>query len=88
MEKDYERVKEIEYQMQKFEEAYAKECIEVYNQKGFDIYKSKWERKINKIAKKYADILSPLRVEHDFLREQLNEQEEIERKRKYTDIGI
>ncbi len=84
---DVERIKEVEYQMQKLEEAYGKECAELYKQRGFDMYAPKWNKKIEKLAKKYADLLTPLKLEHDDLRIRLNTEEEIRRKAKYKDIS-
>ena len=82
---DVERIKEIERQMQDIEEAYGKECADLYKQKGFDIYAPKWVNKIEKLAKKYAELLSPLKIEHDEIRERLNIEEEERRKKQYKD---
>ena len=82
---DVERIKEIERQMQDIEEAYGKECADLYKQKGFDIYAPKWVNKIVKLAKKYAELLSPLKIEHDEIRERLNIEEEERRKKQYKD---
>ena len=82
---DVERIKEIERQMQDIEEAYGKECADLYKQKGFDIYAPKWVNKIEKLAKKYAEQLSTIKIEHDEIRERLNIEEEERRKKQYKD---
>ena len=58
---------------------YAEECALLVKQKGFDEYSSKWQKKIDKIADKYSRILYPLQVEHEEIRERINEAEEEKR---------
>ena len=45
------------------------------------------EKKIDKLAHKYALLLVPLKEEHDELRILINEKKEEERKKKYKDMG-
>ena len=76
------RLEEIEYQISVLGDAFAKECLELEKNKGFDVYASKWKKKMSKIADKYATILVDLQEEHDEIREYLNLQEELERQKK------
>jgi len=86
METKLERARSLEEQIDNVEHAYAQECVNLYNQKGFDEYSPKWQKKISKLAGKYAEILLPLKAEHEELVELIAiEQEEI-RKKKYKDV--
>lgn len=83
---DLERIKELEYQIDNIQAAYAKEISKIYNSKGFDLYAPKWDNKIKKCASKYADLILPLKMEHEELRLKVIEEDEIIRKKKYKDL--
>ena len=85
MEQELERVREIEIQINHIQQACAEELAELYKKDGFDEYKPKWQRKISNIAKKYANLLAPLEIEHDELRDIINKKVEEQRKKKYVD---
>ena len=85
LEEILESLKSVESQIDEAERAYANECYELYKQKGFDEYAPKWQKKIRKIADKYATILVSLRADHDELRIEANRLEEAQRKKKYKD---
>lgn len=87
LQSDYERVKEIEDQLETINNSYVADCIKLYESKGFDSYSPRWQRKMTALAKKYADLISPLKEEHDELRELINEHAENERKQKYEEIN-
>ena len=76
-------IENVEKEIKKIQEDYAKECVDLYNKKDFDYYKPKWQRKIDKIAGKYADLLIPLHDKHNELRKEANIREEEIRKSKY-----
>jgi len=75
----------VEEEIKSLEKGYADECVELYKQKGFDLYKPKWAKKIEKVAGKYADLIIPLKDKYNELRKQANRLEEEERKKKYKD---
>lgn len=79
------RIKEIEYQLSVIEDAYVQETKKLEASKGFDIYNSKWKRKIRAVADKYAEIIVNLQDEYSEIREYLNMQEELKRKSKFVD---
>ena len=67
------------------EKAYAEECLVLSQQKGFDIYKPKWQRKLDKLAEKYAEYLVPERLKHKELLNEYEDKLEEKRKSQYRD---
>lgn len=82
---DVEKIKELEYQINKIQDAYGKDCAQLYKQPGFDIYSAKSKKKVDELATKYAKLLYPLQKEHSVIRERLNIEEEERRKKKYKE---
>ena len=81
---DEEKLERVNKDIDDAQRAYAEECAKLANQPGFDQYSKKWQKKIDKIADKYSRILYPLQVEHEEIRERLNDAEEENRKKQYT----
>ena len=79
------KLKEIEDNINDIEKAYAEECLALTKQKGFDMYKTKWKKKVNKIADKYAGELVDLQDKHSEIVKELDDKLEEQRKKKYKD---
>lgn len=79
-------IKNVEQEITNAEEAFSKECVDVYKSEGYDDSLKKWQKKIDNIASKYAKIIAPLKDKHDELREKYNTLEEENRKKKYKDV--
>ena len=80
---ELERIREIEYEIKKLQEAYVDEGAVLSRQRGFDVNSPKWQKKISKLADKYADLIFPLSEEHEELRGIVNAEAEAVRKSKY-----
>ena len=85
MEELKEQIKKIEEEINNMQKAYADECCILINQPGFDMYKPKWQKKMDKIAEKYADNLVDLEDEYKDMLKELNEKLEAKRKSQYRD---
>ncbi len=83
---DLERLRYIEEQIDSVMRGYAKEAKLLSDSKGFDCYAPKWNKKLNALAKKYADICYPLKKEHDEIRIRLNAEDEEKRKNSYKNV--
>ena len=83
MEELLKEIKNLEERLKELQEGYGQECVDLYNQKDFDYDKTKWQKKVKKIAKKYAGLIVPLQKKHEELRVKYNEKEEEIRKSKY-----
>ena len=75
---DEEKIALVEKEIEAIEMSYAEACVELTKEKGFDEYLPKWQKKIDKLAHKYALLLVPLKEEHDELRILINEKKEEE----------
>ena len=84
---DEEKLERVKKEIDEAQRGYAEECALLVKQKGFDEYSRKWQKKIDKIADKYSRILYPLQVEHEEIRERINEAEEEKRKRQFRNPG-
>ena len=85
MEARLERLREIEKRVEQLEEAYAEELAELSKSRGFDVYEKKWDKKMEQLAQKYADLIYPLKSEHDELRAEVNKDAEMRRKKQFRD---
>ena len=83
MEELLNRVNQIKQEIDDYIKQYADECVVLFQTKGFDQYKAKWQKKIRKIADKYAEFIVPLKDEHNKLCEEIEIKQEEIRKSKY-----
>ena len=83
---DEQRLEEIEKHMERLQQAYIDDYMEVTLQKGFDEYSPKWNKKLEKVAEKYVDYMAPLTEEYNAICDKLDKLAEAERKKKYKDV--
>ncbi len=82
---DRERLEEVEQDLNRLQKAWAQELAEMSKKRGFDMYAPKWEKKMQALANKYADLIYPLKAEQNRLADKLNDEEEAARRNKYVD---
>ena len=85
MEDDYQQLKFLQSRIELMQQEYAYEIAELTKKRGFDSYSEKWQGKMERIASKYADLILPLKEEHDELADKINKAEEEKRKSQYVD---
>jgi len=75
----------IEKEIEQYQNEYAEECVKLYNTEGYDSYKPKWQKKIESLAKKYADLILPLTKRHQQICDEIEVKLEEKRKSKFKD---
>ena len=68
-------------------ELWASELQFTMNEKGFDQYTSRGERKINKITKKYAEMIADAEITLEMIQEELDKYEEYYEQQRYIEGG-
>lgn len=82
---DEERMADIEKHMERLEKAYVDDFLKVTQEKGYDEYSEKWNKKLHAVARKYARYMVPLKEEYNAICDRLDQKAEEERKKKYVD---
>ena len=80
MDKLLEEIRKLEENIETARKAYEDDCLELFKQPGFDIYKRKWDKKLEKLAEKHAPLLAELVDKHKELK--LEYEQKLDEKRR------
>lgn len=79
-----------DYALQKYDdivEMWANELQYTMSEKGFDQYTSRGEKKLNKITRKYAEMVADAEITLEMIQEELDKYEEYYEQQRYVEGG-
>ncbi len=78
METDLEKLRLVEYKIEKVSKEFANELKHLTEEKGFNANDMYWDKQMDKLAKRYAKVLAPLQSEYDRLQKIVSDKHKID----------